>query len=70
MTGAPDGYPRAMDLHDARGWATTAGSRVVGGLNRVLKPTGLVIVQRSDWVEAMLDRRRRSQPVDVDRREG
>jgi hypothetical protein len=59
-----------MDLHDAKGWATTAGSRAVEGINRVLKPTGFVIVQRSDWVEAMLDRRMRSVPVESERREG
>lgn len=59
-----------MDVKDARDWATTAGSRVVGGLNQLLKPTGFVIVQRSDWVEAMLDRRSRSVPVDAERRQG
>jgi hypothetical protein len=58
-----------MDVSDARGWATTAGTRLVGGLNRVLKPTGMVIVQRTDWVEAMLDRRQRSVSVETDRRE-
>jgi hypothetical protein len=58
-----------MDVSDARAWATTAGTRLVGGLNRVLKPTGMVIVQRSDWVEAMLDRRQRSVAVESERRE-
>ena len=44
--------------------------RAVELVNRLLKPTGLVVVGRTDWVEAMLDRRRRSVPVDADRREG
>jgi hypothetical protein len=44
--------------------------RVVGFVNRLLKPTGLVVVPRTDWVEAMFDRRRRSMPVDDDRRQG
>jgi len=43
--------------------------RAVELVNRLLKPTGLVVVGRTDWVEAMLDRRRRSVPVDADRRE-
>ncbi|MCU1623194.1 MAG: hypothetical protein JWL79_2039 [Frankiales bacterium] len=43
---------------------------VVGLVNRLLKPTGLVVVPRTDWVDAMLDRRRRSVPVDDDRRQG
>jgi hypothetical protein len=39
-------------------------------VNRLLKPTGLVIVPRTDWVEAMLDRRRRSVAVESERRQG
>jgi len=39
-------------------------------VNRLLKPTGLVVVPRTDWVEAMLDRRRRSLPVEAERRQG
>ena len=42
--------------------------RGVAVLNRVLRPTGLVLVPRTDWVEAMLDRRRRDLPVDAERR--
>ena len=37
-------------------------------LNRALRPTGFVVVPRTEWVEAMLDRRRRDVPVDSDRR--
>ena len=37
-------------------------------LNRALRPTGFVLVPRTDWVEAMLDRRRRDVPVAEDRR--
>ena len=43
--------------------------RAVEVVNRLLKPTGLVVVGRTDWVEAMLDRRRRSAPVESDRRQ-
>jgi hypothetical protein len=42
--------------------------RGVEVLNRVLRPTGFVLVPRTDWVEAMLDRRRRDVGVDTDRR--
>jgi hypothetical protein len=43
-------------------------SRGIEVLNRALRPTGFVLVPRTDWVEAMLDRRRRDVPVDSDRR--
>lgn len=52
-------HPRRMDLLH----------RGVEALNRVLRPTGFVIVPRTDWVEAMLDRRRRDVPVEADRRQ-
>ena len=39
-------------------------------VNRLLKPTGLVMVPRTDWVEALLDRRNRSVPVEAERRQG
>ena len=58
-----------MDTQDARAALTKAGHQLVTGLNRVLKPTGLVIVNRTDWVEAMLDRRFRDVPVEEDRRQ-
>jgi hypothetical protein len=44
--------------------------RPVELVNRLLKPTGLVVVTRTDWVEAMLDRRSRSVAVEAERRQG
>jgi hypothetical protein len=44
--------------------------RSVELVNRLLKPTGLVVVPRTEWVEAMLDRRRRSVAVEAERRQG
>ena len=52
-------HPHRMDLLH----------RGVEALNRVLRPTGFVIVPRTEWVEAMLDRRRRDVPVEADRRQ-
>lgn len=62
------GAPRASLTCDPDGMDVRRG--VVGLVNRLLKPTGLVVVPRTDWVDAMLDRRRRSVPVDDDRRQG
>jgi hypothetical protein len=42
--------------------------RFVTLMNRLLRPTGMILVSRTAWVDAMFDRRLRIVPVENDRR--